>query len=139
MRVNFNNQDNQLSQLDPASRIVFPAGDALAAEYLLLQLLSRVHSRPEPIALGALSLNLTGCPSNQTTPQNSNADDSPEKLSAYTQCLSKVRPVVVGVVVFVFAAWRWVIAPRGSDHAAMLPDHWIWIERGNSMVGGWKA
>jgi len=70
-------------------------GDALAAEYLLLQLLSRVHSRPEPIALGALSLNLTGCPSNQTTPQNSNADDSPEKLSAYTQCLSKLLQAVL--------------------------------------------
>lgn len=38
------------------------AGDALAAEYVLLNLLSRVHSRPEPLALGALPLNLKGCP-----------------------------------------------------------------------------
>lgn len=29
---------------------------------MLLNLLSRVHSRPEPLALGALPLNLKGCP-----------------------------------------------------------------------------
>lgn len=35
-------------------------GDATAAEYLLLHLISRVHSRVEPMALGKLSLNLIG-------------------------------------------------------------------------------
>ena len=33
-------------------------GDALAGEYLLLHLVSRVHSRPDPFAVGCLSLNL---------------------------------------------------------------------------------
>lgn len=33
-------------------------GDSLAAEYLLLHLLSRVHARVEPMAVGKLSLNL---------------------------------------------------------------------------------
>jgi len=33
-------------------------GDGLAAEYLLLHLLSRVHGRSEPVAVGALSLGL---------------------------------------------------------------------------------
>ena len=37
-----------------------PQGDALAAEYLLLHLLSRVHARSEPMVVGALSLNLRG-------------------------------------------------------------------------------
>eukprot|EP00850_Spirogloea_muscicola_P020123 SM000207S06198 [mRNA] locus=s207:93308:96925:- [translate_table: standard] len=36
-------------------------GDRLAAEYLLLHLLSRVHTRTELAALGKLSLNLVGC------------------------------------------------------------------------------
>ena len=33
-------------------------GDALAAEYMLLHLVSRVHARPDPFAVGALSINL---------------------------------------------------------------------------------
>ncbi|CAI5995073.1 unnamed protein product [Closterium sp. NIES-64] len=37
-------------------------GDRLAAEYLLLHLLSRVHTRIEPMPLGKLSLNLSGFP-----------------------------------------------------------------------------
>lgn len=36
-------------------------GDALAAEYLLLHLLSQVHARVDAMALGKLSLNITGC------------------------------------------------------------------------------
>eukprot|EP00850_Spirogloea_muscicola_P005440 SM000025S08335 [mRNA] locus=s25:142771:147905:+ [translate_table: standard] len=36
-------------------------GDRLAAEYLLLHLLSRVHTRTDLAALGKLSLNLVGC------------------------------------------------------------------------------
>ena len=35
-------------------------GDALAAEYLLLHLLSRVHARSDPMVVGALSLYLRG-------------------------------------------------------------------------------
>eukprot|EP00249_Psilotum_nudum_P000776 c12897_g1_i1 orf=82-1905(+) len=35
-------------------------GDDLAAQYLLLHLLSQVHTRVEPMAVGKLSLNLTG-------------------------------------------------------------------------------
>ena len=36
-------------------------GDALAAEYVLLQLLSRVHARHDPVVLGRHALNLTRC------------------------------------------------------------------------------
>jgi len=36
------------------------AGDALAAEYLLLALLARVHTRQDSFILGNVSLNLTG-------------------------------------------------------------------------------
>ncbi|KAJ7566567.1 hypothetical protein O6H91_02G109100 [Diphasiastrum complanatum] len=36
-------------------------GDCLAAEYLLIHLLSKVHARVDPIAVGKLSLNFTGC------------------------------------------------------------------------------
>jgi hypothetical protein len=36
-------------------------GDALAAEYLLLHLLSQVHARVDSMALGKLSINLIGC------------------------------------------------------------------------------
>ncbi|CAK9260337.1 unnamed protein product [Sphagnum jensenii] len=36
-------------------------GDSLAAEYMLLHLLSQVHTRVDSMALGKLSLNLTGC------------------------------------------------------------------------------
>ncbi|CAI5472935.1 unnamed protein product [Closterium sp. Yama58-4] len=45
-------------------------GDRLAAEYLLLHLLSRVHTRIEPMPLGKLSLNLSGFPepSSPSTP-----------------------------------------------------------------------
>jgi len=37
-------------------------GDALAAEYLLLQLVSRVHLRTAGMALGTLALNVSDCP-----------------------------------------------------------------------------
>lgn len=44
----------------PRCACAAPQGDALAAEYLLLHLLSRVHARAEPMAVGAMSLNLRG-------------------------------------------------------------------------------
>ncbi|GAQ93090.1 hypothetical protein KFL_012920010 [Klebsormidium nitens] len=37
-------------------------GDTLAAQYLLLTLLSKVTGRAEPMAVGKLALNLVGCP-----------------------------------------------------------------------------
>ncbi|XP_077992480.1 mini-chromosome maintenance complex-binding protein-like [Glandiceps talaboti] len=39
-------------------------GDSLAAEYLLLHLVSSVYARRDVMALGKFSLNLTGCPPN---------------------------------------------------------------------------
>ncbi|KAK9804871.1 hypothetical protein WJX72_009431 [[Myrmecia] bisecta] len=50
-------------------------GDMLAAEYVLLQLVSRVYNRQEDAVLGVLSLNLTGCPKvgSATTPSTTAA------------------------------------------------------------------
>jgi hypothetical protein len=44
---------------------MFPdcSGDKLAAEYLLLQLVSRVYTRAEPMAVGKLTVNYTCFPS----------------------------------------------------------------------------
>lgn len=43
-------------------------GDRLAAEYLLLQLMSRVHTRPVSKPLGVLSLSLQNCPEASVAP-----------------------------------------------------------------------
>ncbi|GLI69999.1 hypothetical protein VaNZ11_014733 [Volvox africanus] len=42
-------------------------GDAVAAEYVLLQLLGRVATRGDPTVLGQLTLNLCRCPASSTT------------------------------------------------------------------------
>nr|XP_039263900.1 mini-chromosome maintenance complex-binding protein-like [Styela clava] len=44
-------------------------GDSLAAEYLLLHLISRVYSRRDMLALGKFSLNISGIPPNSTYPR----------------------------------------------------------------------
>ncbi|XP_010791733.1 mini-chromosome maintenance complex-binding protein [Notothenia coriiceps] len=49
-------------------------GDALAAEYLILHLISNVYSRRDVLPLGKFSLNLSGCPT----------------VSSYTECLYQV-------------------------------------------------
>ncbi|CAI5458173.1 unnamed protein product [Closterium sp. Yama58-4] len=61
-------------------------GDRLAAEYLLLHLLSRVHTRIEPMPLGKLSLNLSGFPepSSASTPSH-----PPPPLSSSPPSLSQ--------------------------------------------------
>ncbi|CAI5485281.1 unnamed protein product [Closterium sp. Naga37s-1] len=61
-------------------------GDRLAAEYLLLHLLSRVHTRIEPMPLGKLSLNLSGFPepSSASTPS-----PTPPPLSSFPPSLSQ--------------------------------------------------
>ncbi|CAI5981883.1 unnamed protein product [Closterium sp. NIES-64] len=61
-------------------------GDRLAAEYLLLHLLSRVHTRIEPMPLGKLSLNLSGFPepSSASTPS-----PTPPPLSSSPPSLSQ--------------------------------------------------
>eukprot|EP00897_Mesotaenium_endlicherianum_P000995 jgi/Mesen1/10897/ME000095S10230 len=46
------------SLLDSLAKLL--GGDSTAAEYLLLHILSRVHARVDPVAIGQLSLNLTG-------------------------------------------------------------------------------
>ncbi|CAH1258171.1 MCMBP [Branchiostoma lanceolatum] len=44
-------------------------GDSLAAEYLLLHLISSVYGRRDVVALGKFSLNISGCPSETSYPQ----------------------------------------------------------------------
>ncbi|CAI7923214.1 unnamed protein product [Closterium sp. NIES-53] len=61
-------------------------GDRLAAEYFLLQLLSRVHTRIEPMPLGKLSLNLSGFPEPSSAPTPSHP---PPPLSSSPPSLSQ--------------------------------------------------
>eukprot|EP00118_Oscarella_pearsei_P020442 m.221322 g.221322 ORF g.221322 m.221322 type:complete len:238 (+) comp39959_c0_seq16:708-1421(+) len=67
-------------------------GDAMAAEYLFLHLLSGVYARKDMVALGKFSLNLSGCPDsvltqkiyeliNAVTPKVSQGNDE-----RYIQC-----------------------------------------------------
>ncbi|XP_077352548.1 mini-chromosome maintenance complex-binding protein isoform X1 [Festucalex cinctus] len=49
-------------------------GDSLAAEYLILHLVSSVYARRDVLPLGKFTLNLSGCPT----------------MSSYTECLYKV-------------------------------------------------
>ncbi|XP_078668117.1 mini-chromosome maintenance complex-binding protein-like [Branchiostoma floridae x Branchiostoma belcheri] len=44
-------------------------GDSLAAEYLLLHLISSVYGRRDVVALGKFSLNISGCPRETSYPQ----------------------------------------------------------------------
>ncbi|XP_035673341.1 mini-chromosome maintenance complex-binding protein-like [Branchiostoma floridae] len=44
-------------------------GDSLAAEYLLLHLISSVYGRRDVVALGKFSLNISGCPGETSYPQ----------------------------------------------------------------------
>ncbi|KAG0600553.1 hypothetical protein M758_11G042700 [Ceratodon purpureus] len=60
-------------------------GDTLAAEYLLLHLLSQVHARVDSMALGKLSLNLTGC--------NPGSEGAPSPMAvAAANVISKLIP-----------------------------------------------
>lgn len=60
-----------------SSQCIRPQGDALAAEYVLLHSLSRVHARPDPVVLGCVSLSLRGPP-----PGSAAAAASPASLVA---------------------------------------------------------
>ena len=52
-------------------------GDTLAAEYLLLHLVSRVHSRNDTMALGKFSLNLVHVPSPHDAPEQAGGHVNP--------------------------------------------------------------
>eukprot|EP01102_Stenamoeba_stenopodia_P013168 TRINITY_DN4234_c0_g1_i1.p1 TRINITY_DN4234_c0_g1~~TRINITY_DN4234_c0_g1_i1.p1 ORF type:complete len:742 (-),score=143.21 TRINITY_DN4234_c0_g1_i1:942-3167(-) len=57
-------------------------GDKLAAEYLFLCLLSRVHNRQGPIPIGKMVLNIVGCPASVPHPSTSELKNAPKNLNA---------------------------------------------------------
>ncbi|KAK3281451.1 hypothetical protein CYMTET_10763 [Cymbomonas tetramitiformis] len=63
-------------------------GDALAGEYMLLHVLSRVHTRADAVALGKMSLNLSGCPPPAASPAPGNS--STAAFSPVTEALEQV-------------------------------------------------
>jgi len=69
-------------------------GDPLAAEYLLLQLVSRVHLRTAGMALGTLALNITQCP--KGTENGPKSPPASSSLSAFgssvAEALSALAP-----------------------------------------------
>jgi hypothetical protein len=90
-------------------------GDSLAAEYMLLHLLSQVHTRVDSMALGKLSLNLTGCnPGVQGAP-------SPLAVSA-SNTIAKLLPRSHLMPLSLHSLNLASIAPR-KDYAANRSDH----------------
>jgi hypothetical protein len=65
-------------------------GDALAGEYLLLHLVSRVHSRPDPFAVGCLSLNLQ-------LPRGTSDGDATSLVNALWPLISALVPRTVAL------------------------------------------
>eukprot|EP00198_Chlamydomonas_reinhardtii_P000712 XP_001690047.1 predicted protein [Chlamydomonas reinhardtii] len=57
-------------------------GDSLAAEYVLLQLLSRVVNRGDPNALGQLALNISRCPGAVTSATSAASASAPPATAA---------------------------------------------------------
>eukprot|EP00118_Oscarella_pearsei_P020445 m.221405 g.221405 ORF g.221405 m.221405 type:complete len:307 (+) comp39959_c0_seq46:688-1608(+) len=75
-------------------------GDAMAAEYLFLHLLSGVYARKDMVALGKFSLNLSGCPDsvltqkiyeliNAVTPKSYKLSLTLENLNSFQFCPKK--------------------------------------------------
>ncbi|DBB18520.1 TPA: hypothetical protein ACH3X3_000160 [Trebouxia sp. C0006] len=73
-------------------------GDMLAAEYLLLQLISRIHYRVSSQALGVLSLNLIA-PANDATPPNAAKGPDSVDAGAAPEAASKVHLSPLGAAV----------------------------------------
>jgi hypothetical protein len=106
-------------------------GDNLAAEYLLLQLVSKVHARAQGnagSALGALSLNLSGCP-NVTLSSDPQKNDAGDKKGALPQqqqspadtvqnlaTMSSMSPFGAAVVAALSA-----LSPRGCGLPLSVP------------------
>ena len=64
-------------------------GDPLAAEYLLLQLVSRVHLRTAGMALGTLALNITHCPKGEEVEEKSPSSSSSSSLSDFASSVAE--------------------------------------------------
>ncbi|KAK9840637.1 hypothetical protein WJX81_006013 [Elliptochloris bilobata] len=60
-------------------------GDRFAAEYLLLQLVSRVYTRQDTLTVGPLSVSITGCPRSSRPPGAGEPDQAVSPLTAALQ------------------------------------------------------
>ncbi|KAL6782238.1 hypothetical protein ACKKBG_A06055 [Auxenochlorella protothecoides x Auxenochlorella symbiontica] len=106
-------------------------GDDLAAEYLLLQLVGRVHARREDAGvIGTGSLNLTGCPAGQAS--------GPASLSSLGQALALAlqalmpRSVSLGLTTSQLTARPWW--PRRDQNTQRLLEGRLQMAKGTQVL-----
>lgn len=111
-------------------------GDDLAAEYLLLQTLSRVHLRTkEAGALGTMPLSVTGCPA-ADFPSSSNTKSG--CLSGFgdavTAAVSALTPRCIGLPLSIAALNKGLWTPRRVEGSAYLTPGPLQMAPGTHMI-----
>ncbi|KAK9840639.1 hypothetical protein WJX81_006299 [Elliptochloris bilobata] len=106
-------------------------GDRFAAEYLLLQLVSRVYTRQDTLTVGPLSVSITGCPRSSRPPGAGEPDQAVSPLTAALQAavaalVPRCVSLPLGVEHLNRATWRPArehVSNRLQRSALQLPAH----------------
>lgn len=106
-------------------------GDILAAEYLLLQLLSVVESREGDAPLGSVSLNLTGFPEAEGSASPADLGPAGQRLKSG---LSVLMPKVTGVAVNVAALESDTYFPVKNHETNTLKPGVLQLSQGTSLI-----